>query len=1394
MASTPGTRARRASVDKLAPSLPPMGMSSNAGPTIATPAGPVPAPLAATNADVGLGGAIPAVVSAVVDRADQVGTLVMYYVRQGMHTHAGRACVDGVRAHLDEPTMSFWKSFAMLFEGRITEAIRELQGIQGKLGVRMQATAALLYAHNQCTDTDGEAISSLSAQLEEFTKSASFKSVTDAAYFFLYTKQYDKARDMVKKAESMQPGSVQGLVIHGWVDLLCGREAIANKSHRFFDEALAKSSSPDLEALLGLAKYMDMNKKYTQALDYLNKAIALHTWFAPALLEKARVLIAMDDWDQAMETLRRIMAKEPQNTEALQLIIMQLLCREGNYQAAVTKISDLTSALDRLESQNAALYHTCGKAFSRIAGRSAIVLKAAQVLIERAISLQPKNSDFITEAGHIQYLQGNFTNGLTQFKAALKLNESNIEAMYGLIKCQLYLKNVSEAEKQIEFLLEIQSSLDTSVELTYITGLLKWIKSTDMEESARLFTSAVDLHFKTLCNIPPGMDFFVKFNADMLLDIAKQYLQHYADEPLDAAAPIPPVMKKATELLEIVSKTIPGQLECLYLLAKTRYIMNDLESAQSSLDQCLRLDPSYADGFLLLSQLHLAHGLFKQALQAVGDAFTREFNMRSNSLYYLLRAKAHFGMGSVMEAIKDCNNGLDLPGIRKPMPADTTKITLQGREFVLAPHTTVSLYIQLANCYAANSQLPLANQTLTQCLEAFRGTAEEIRIIIAQSDLLAKNGDTTGALTLLGRVDESNVYYIRAQCVMANIYLVHNNDRVNYIHCFERLTALPTKSTHSLLLLADAFTRVQEIERAIETYQRALALCPEDQDIAIKLGKAYVATHDFEQAIKYYRSALHSDSASASTPTVSNSTINTQLRYDLAELLAKLHRFSEAESVVADITGRSKGVSCSDLSNAGKFQLLLAQVHSAAGMADRTIEDLIKAKELHTTLLNKMKNEQPDQVNATKAILSDIYVKIADHFTSINDQLHAQSNYLEALQHNEGNKQAMISLAKLYFTRNNSGDVDLCYQQCIAILRDDPTNEEASLIMADLMERKGDLVGASRHLQQILEGKQDNLSALERLVLLLQRGGKLDELPPIFTSTASKLHSPNAGLPYCKGLYYRFTKHIPEAVEQFNMARHDPEWGIKAKMNMIQLYLGEEGDMFMDEDRPGGESSASSIASAKELMRELPETFQQSIDFRVMENMCLILTRNKSLCEQANTALTKIVGPEEAPPAHLGALIALAIGHMALKQAPKARNQLRRLTKIPITNENLGRLERGHVLLAHLCIQNGKNEQALEYIEKCLEVNRSCSKAYELYGLIKEKEGLHKEAADKYVVAWNISRRTDLTVGYKLAFNYLKAKKYLESIDVCNRILQLNDKYPKIKREILDKARTTLRL
>jgi len=78
-------------------------------------------------------------------------------------------------------------------------------------------------------------------------------------------------------------------------------------------------------------------------------------------------------------------------------------------------------------------------------------------------------------------------------------------------------------------------------------------------------------------------------------------------------------------------------------------------------------------------------------------------------------------------------------------------------------------------------------------------------------------------------------------------------------------------------------------------------------------------------------------------------------------------------------------------------------------------------------------------------------------------------------------------------------------------------------------------------------------------------------------------------------------------------------------------------------------------------------------------------------------------------------------------------------------------------------------------------------------GLIKEKEQSYVDAANHYETAFKLLNQRNLNMGYRLAFNYLKAKRYVEALNVCKLILDIKPNFPKIKKEIQEKAILALR-
>lgn len=67
---------------------------------------------------------------------------------------------------------------------------------------------------------------------------------------------------------------------------------------------------------------------------------------------------------------------------------------------------------------------------------------------------------------------------------------------------------------------------------------------------------------------------------------------------------------------------------------------------------------------------------------------------------------------------------------------------------------------------------------------------------------------------------------------------------------------------------------------------------------------------------------------------------------------------------------------------------------------------------------------------------------------------------------------------------------------------------------------------------------------------------------------------------------------------------------------------------------------------------------------------------------------------------------------------------------------------------------------------------QSCCKAYEYMGFIMEKEQSFRAAAEHYELAWRYGNKHNPSVGYKLGFNYLKAKRYVDAIEIAQHVSQ----------------------
>ena len=779
-----------------------------------------------------------------------------------------------------------------------------------------------------------------------------------------------------------------------------------------------------------------------------------------------------------------------------------------------------------------------------------------------------------------------------------------------------------------------------------------------------------------------------------------------------------------------------------------------------------------------MGEILLSEGNVEGANEALGTALASNFEIKNSPTYHLIS-------GRILKSTKNYDDALTTM---------KTALNLQKKKSASGSSLgdKAAIYLELVDIHRILDHYHEAVSIMQQALQEFSGTAEEVRISIANADLYLSKNDVENALVLLEAITPDKPYFINAKAKMADVYLNYRKDPRMYARCYKELVNIfPSSNTY--ILLGDAYMNIGEPEPAIATYELALKNNPGDGALSSKLGQALIQIHDYVRAISYYEGALEAAKSEGNSS-------QAEIQCSLAELYMKLKRFPEAEHCIKNSIAELRGNKLDNLLAIVKLLVLLSQLHQKCDDLNASSEDLMQCRELQNRVIAKAAVEKPEMVERQKNFGAHVMYMLGQLYEkpSIKDTDKAISFYQEALQHNASHWKSMLALANVYLDKQ---DLSLCEQQCEQLLTINKDSDEATLIIADCLFKKSEYDQAIHHFKQLLERKPDNYEALVKFMDLSWRAGHMDQVENILKEAekACTRAAIEPGLNYCRGLHSRYVNKPNQAIKYFNLARKDSEWGERAITKMIDLCLnpdksalGSEGleNENSSSDQNKSETEMFAIKTAEKLVKELGAK-SSSTQNDILECKILMATKEKESVERALSKFMEILSSErESVPALLG----MANAYIILKQVPRARNQLKRLAKMDWTGADAEDLEKSWLMLADIYIQSGKFDLAQELLKKCLQYNKSCGKASELMGFIMEKEQAYKDAADHYKDAWDYDNQTNPTVGYRLAFNYLKAKRYTDAIDVCHLILQTDPNYPRVQKEILEKARSSLRV
>ncbi|KAG6949861.1 hypothetical protein JG688_00014456, partial [Phytophthora aleatoria] len=1331
--------------------------------------------------------------------------LINYYLRKGWYDHVQRLCEQILEKKGSDSAILFWRAFGIVLERSYSSAIRELENLK-RTGrdVELPCLHALVYAHSQCKHVDHDEVAQLELQLVMAEENASGASLMLCATFFWHLNEHAKARKFLDQilstsGKSSSDGALRQrvLVLRGWVDLTVDtkikREAdLRDGAIQYFDQVTDRK---DAELVLGMAKYYDLKKAYPRALESYDELTVQFPWFKHSLSEKALVLLKMGNWDQCMDSVERALSENAREIEALRTMILLLLSREGRAREAAERLRELLEVLKRVEPANPELFCEISRCTARVSDRDSEVLQCSLGLIEHAVQLNPDSGAFRAERGYQRALLGDFAEAMESYKEALKLDESNEMALHGMIYCQIKLGQLEDASQQMEFLTVIQESIGASASFAFLQALLSWEKDRDRPRQVKLLQQTMQTHMDKLKETIQGPDVSTHdtmslLNPIFLVDVATEFLQGDTSKEGTSNDSSSDAVAKGMSILEKLVNKSPGFLRAQFVLAQAYFDSQRLDDAYQVSNLILKMEPGHSKAHLMQARVSLEREHFRAASASLDQALSYDFSVRQSLSYYIIKARILENSGDVREALQTLQTAMKMTQSAGGSGSNRRQKHSAENNGSVSLFDKASVYIHLAQVLSQLNDISEATKTVREALDVFRGTSQEVRVLVANSELAIKRGDYDAAIAMLSVVPVDSPAFSKAQMVKADIYLQYRKDKHLYARCYQELVALnPCHATH--VSLAEAYLRIQMLDEAVQSFERAKALSPGDPTIAGRIGRVLISKHDYLKAVDYYETALKMAPG------------NLVLRKDLAELYAKLRHYDQALRVVQQAPS-SDSEALSHLLQVVDLQLVLPAIHRGLGSDEMAVQALLKAYAIQKVILDRQKDEQPDVLSKQRAAIANTCFQIAAIYASASGNSERENvvKYCTlALRSDETHESSLLYLARAY---QQIGDLGQCQVRCSTLLRLNPAHEEAALMLADLLLQKEDNDSAIYHFQQLLDSRPDNFAALSRFLVMLRRAGKLH------TSSADKeqgslaqrylrlaersanvrvAHAP--GLHFCKGLYARFRNNVVEAIDEFNLARRDPEWGERALINMIEIYLNPDNENLWDAGNDATEGNTKeqteNLRIANTLLDELPiARNERDAKLRVLEAYAVLAVRTKSMLDKAIQLFMEIL--ETVDRDYVPALLGLATGYMLTKQQPKARNQLKRIAKMNYDQTLADEFERSYLLLADIYINRGKFDLAQELCKRSLTHNKSSGKAWELLGLVMEKEQSYIDAAECYQEAWTCEGEASAGIGFKLAFNYLKAKKLVLAVDVCNKVLDQYPDYPKIRKEILEKA------
>jgi tetratricopeptide (TPR) repeat protein len=579
----------------------------------------------------------------------------------------------------------------------------------------------------------------------------------------------------------------------GWEGLGDAAFKLSNhvEAESAYQTALKISPSASLYFRLGLVQRN--LEKIDEAYKSFAKAFQLDPENLSACLELARTLMELSRYEEALQYVRGILIRHPQDVEALHLA--------GEIYEKTNRFSQALQAYEKALNIKPDFSKSRYKLGSLLEKQN----RADQAILHltKALETDPSNPDIYIKLGKLFLKENKEDEALVHLKQAANLNPNNPEVHKELGKLFMKKNDLEQATIQLEWTVALDpTDADAHGRLGQI-----YFRKNQTQHSIRAYKTAIQLD---------------PYNPEFHENLGMVYFGE--DEMEDAIAE----MKKAVSL-------DPENVDYRKALGVMYETKGRLDEARKEYQKAVEIAPYDALAQGLLGRVYFEQNLLNLAIYQYQKSL--ELDPKSYLMHNLL-GKAYLRVGKYEEAIVTFQKALEFA----PKPDSSRNKQILGKNYfylgeaslakgdtasaVAALQQAVHLLPTFAKAFHLLGKARLAmgdkNQAQQLFLQASRlASSEESEIFVDLAQLLSQSGDQGGAIRALTQA----------------------------------IQAAPQQAAYHGLL-GDLYFAKGDLEEALNAYQQALKWEKNKKDIYHwKCGNLLIAKKNYGEAIEQLKSA-----------------------------------------------------------------------------------------------------------------------------------------------------------------------------------------------------------------------------------------------------------------------------------------------------------------------------------------------------------------------------------------------------------------------------------------------------------------------------------------------------------------------------------------------------------